>query len=305
MAPTDTERSALRPVDAAALARQARRLSRLPQAPWLHAETARRMAERLPVIKLQPARIIDWDAHRGASRDLLLQTYPRAQWLGIEPDAARRDATRARARRPWWSPRSWVGAGPEVVASDALGEQQGELLWANMGLHAVIDPQALMRRWHRALSVDGFLMFSTLGPGSLPELRALYGRAGWPPPLAPFVDMHDLGDMLVEAGFADPVMDQEMLTLTWASASALLAELRELGGNADPRRFAGLRTPRWQAQLRQRLAERADATGRIALSFELVYGHAFRAAPRPPVAAETVVSLADMRAMVRAGRPVP
>ena len=70
--------------------------------------------------------------------------------------------------------------------------------------------------------------------------------------------MHDLGDMLVEAGFADPVMDQETITLTWPSGEALLAELRQLGGNVDPRRFAGLRTPRW----RSRLAEALEARGR-------------------------------------------
>jgi hypothetical protein len=105
-----------------------------------------------------------------------------------------------------------------------------------MALHLVDDPLALMQQWHRALAVDGFLMFSTLGPGSMQGLRQVYARLGWPTPHAPFVDMHDLGDMLVHTGFADPVMDQEILTLTWPDADALLGELRTLGGNADPGR---------------------------------------------------------------------
>jgi malonyl-CoA O-methyltransferase len=112
--------------------------------------------------------------------------------------------------------------------------------------------------------------------------------------------MHDLGDMLVTAGFADPVMDQETVTLTWPDADAALAELRTLGGNVSPQRFAGLRTPRWRQRLGQTLVERAGTgDGRIALEFEIVYGHAFRPAPRPRLAAQTEVSVDEMRQMVR------
>jgi malonyl-CoA O-methyltransferase len=113
--------------------------------------------------------------------------------------------------------------------------------------------------------------------------------------------MHDLGDMLVAAGFADPVLDQETLTLSWAGAEALLAELRQLGGNAAPDRFAGLRTPAWRRRLVAALEARAGADGRISLSFEIAYGHGFKAAPRLQ-GGEVAVSLDDMRAMVRRPR---
>jgi malonyl-CoA O-methyltransferase len=92
------------------------------------------------------------------------------------------------------------------------------------------------------------------------------------------------------------------VTLTWASGEAALAELRGLGGNVDPQRCAGLRTPRWRARLAGLLAARADAAGRVALTFEVVYGHAFRPPPRPRLAAETALPLDEMRAMIRAGR---
>jgi malonyl-CoA O-methyltransferase len=183
----------------------------------------------------------------------------------------------------------------EVSAASA------DLLWANMVLHGVVDPQREMSAWHRALSVDGFLMFSSLGPGSLRGLVQVYDDLGWPSPLAPFVDMHDLGDMLVQAGFADPVMDQETLRLTWPSAEALLLELRALGGNVGLQRAAGLRTPRWRVHLLDALGALADSNGRLALDFELVYGHAFKPAPRLRLAEEATVSLDDMRAMVRRG----
>jgi malonyl-CoA O-methyltransferase len=294
------DRSAPRPLDAAALAHVRRRLQRQAQAPWLHGEVARRMGERLSLIKLQPARILDWGAFVGAGQLVLAATYPKAVVSAVEADEERRVATAAARRPAWW--KALVGqAAPPVLRPSEVVPASADLLWANMVLHGVVDPQREIAAWHRALAVDGFLMFSTLGPGSLRDLVQLYGRLAWPAPLAPFVDMHDLGDMLVQAGFADPVMDQESLTLTWASADALLDELRLLGGNVDSQRNAGLRTRRWRQQLVEALNTLAGADGRIPLAFELVYGHAFKSAPRPKMGAETTVSLEDMRAMTRRG----
>ena len=115
------------------------------------------------------------------------------------------------------------------------------MLWANMALHLSADPQALMGEWQRALATDGFLMFSCLGPDTLRELRALYAALGWPPPSHEFTDMHDWGDMLVQTGFAEPVMDMERITLSFATPQRLLRELRELGANLHPERFPALR----------------------------------------------------------------
>lgn len=291
-----------RPLDAGALARVQQRLQRAGQPPWLHGEVARRMAERLPLIKLQPAVVADWQAFLGASQALLRERYPQARLLAVEQDVARRETTAAALQQPWWSPRRWAGGAVLALTANEVAAGQAQLVWANMGLHGAADPLLLLRQWHRALEVDGFLMFSTLGPGTLSRLQALYRAQGWPPPLAPFVDMHDLGDMLIEAGFADPVMDQETVTLTWATPEALLSELRALGGNVAVDRHAGLRTPRWRHQLLQLLGGLAGADGRLALDFELVYGHAFKPLPRARVAAQTQVPLVDLRAMVKAGR---
>jgi malonyl-CoA O-methyltransferase len=93
--------------------------------------------------------------------------------------------------------------------------------------------------------------------------------------------------------------------LTWADASALLRELRSLGGNADPARLAGLRTPRWHDRLLEALGTLAGPDGRPRLSFEIVYGHAFRPPPRPRVQAQTTVAVEDLRAMARSPRGVP
>jgi malonyl-CoA O-methyltransferase len=288
-APTDS--SAPRAFDERAVARSLRRHA---EAPWLHREVAQRMAQRLAIIKTQPQRVLDWWAQIGGSEESLAAAYPKVERISVEPA----QTWQAAPERPWWA--RWRSqAAP--LRDDAVPDASAQLLWANMMLHAVADPQALFTRWHRALAIDGFVMFSTLGPDTLRELRALYARLGWPPPMAELVDMHDLGDMLVHAGFADPVMDQEPLTLTWATPQALLEELRTLGGNAHPQRFAALRTPRWRERLHAALRETAGADGRIAMRFELVYGHAFKPTPRVRVAEEATVSLQDMKAMVRSG----
>ena len=282
-----------------------RRLARAAEPPWLHREVARRMAERLQIIRLRPRQLVDWWGWLGAGESLLEQTYPEALRIVVEPNDALRVRSEAAAKRPWWSARRWQGAGSQVLAAADAVPGGSQLVWANMMLHAVADPPALFAQWQRALDVDGFVMFSCLGPGTLRELHALYGRLGWPAPTAHFVDMHDLGDMLVHAGFADPVMDQELITLQWANARALLDELRSLGGNAAPSRMPGLRTPRWRECLLHELESLADAQGRISLQFEVAYGHAFRAAPRARVGEQTTVALDDMRAMIRGGKTRP
>lgn len=297
-APAPAAASGARAIDAAAVAAALRRMARAAQPPWLHGEVARRMAERLRVVRLQPAAVIDWWGHTGASGELLRSAYPKARRFVVEPNEVLRERSRRAARRPWWDAARLRAAAVDVCDGDPEAGS-AQLLWANMMLHAAGDPPALMARWQRALAADGFVMFSCLGPDTLRELHALYARLGWPAPGAVFVDMHDLGDMLIAAGFADPVMDQEQLTLTWSSPQELLAELRGLGGNVAPRRFAGLRTPRWRARLHDALATLATGDGRIGLTFEIVYGHAFKAAPRVRAGEPTVVSVQDMRALLR------
>jgi malonyl-CoA O-methyltransferase len=279
------------------------RLAHAPAPPWLHGEVARRMAEKLPLILHRPDAVIDWWSNLGAGAALLQRAYPKATFVRVEPDAHWAARARDEAKTSWWAALRGERGASVVQAADEIAAGAG-LIWANMMLHAVIDPPALFERWQQLLHVDGFVMFSCLGPGTLRELRSLYARLGWPAPTPGFIDMHDLGDMLVHAGFADPVMDQETLTLRWSDPGALLAELRGLGGNTAPDRVPGLRTPRWRARLERELQEALAAPdGTLGLSFEIAYGHAFKAAQRLRAGQATTVSLADMRAMVRSGRP--
>ena len=303
MADETTRHAAAPQADAAAFAANRRRFARAGSPPWLHGEVARRMAARLPVIRLQPQSVLQWWAWSGSGDELLAATYPKARRVRVEPTPALAARSALAAQRPWWSAGRWRARAAEVVLEGEVAAASCQMLWANMMLHAVPDPAALLAQWQRALAVDGFVMFSCLGPDTLKELRPLYARLGWGAPAQGFIDMHDIGDMMIHAGFADPVMDQERITLTYADAPALLAELRGLGGNAAPGRHAGLRTPRWRERLLRELEALAGADGRIALGFEIVYGHAFKAAPRAKPSTETAVPLEQMRALVRGSRP--
>ncbi|MCW8176722.1 class I SAM-dependent methyltransferase [Verminephrobacter aporrectodeae] len=275
--------------------------------PWLHEEVARRMQERLQWLRQAPASWCHWDAVRGGlqAHALVSARYPKARCQVQESALHCARVAHQALRRPWWNPARWTAASPQFgMPADA----SVQMLWANMALHAASDPLALIAQWQRALGVDGCLMFSCLGPDSLRELHALHAAMGWPPAGHAFTDMHDWGDMLLQAGFADPVMDMERITLTFATPERLVQELRELGRNLHPQRFAALRGRRWHALFHQALSERlADPAqgGRLALTFEIIYGHAFKPVPRARVDARSTIALQDLRAMLHQGDRPP
>ena len=275
----------------------------LPQAtsPWLHEEVARRMEERLALIRLQPAVWANWEPLKGgmAAQALLARRYPKSTCYLAVSDPKHAAAVTQLAAKPWWSPARWKTP-PARVAMPPEGAAQ--MVWANMALHMAADPQALIGAWHQALAVDGFLMFSCLGPDTLRELRGVYQSLGWPAPSHEFTDMHDWGDLLVASGFAEPVLDMERITLSYESPERLLQELRTLGRNLHAARYPGLRGRRWlsrlKAALKAQLADPADG-GRLKLTFEVVYGHAIKPQRRLAVSAETTVSLDEMRKALR------
>ncbi len=290
-------------MDAAAAARWQHHLAE-PSA-WLHEEVARRMEERLDIIRLQPTAWAHWEPLKGGleAQGRLAGRYPDAACFMAFAHAHHAQIAIKKLASPWWKPGRWTGPKVQAQQPPDAGVQ---MMWANMQLHQSGDPQALMAQWHKALAVDGFVMFSCLGPDTLHEVRALYQAAGWGPPAHEFTDMHDWGDMLVAAGFAEPVMDMERITLTFESPQRLLAELRTLGRNLHPARFGGLRGRRWLGSLHRQLAAQLanpDDNGRLSLTFEVIYGHALKPARRLDLRPETTLSLDDMRQALSRGKP--
>ncbi len=260
------------------------------------------MLDRLEWIKLQPAQWAHWGAVRGGlqAHAELAQRYPRALCHVIETEPQRL-ATAQQLVAPWWRPAHWLAPQPKFTQPEP-GSQ--DMLWASMALHESVQPQALLAQWHQLLRVDGFVMFSCLGPDTARELRELYQALGWPPAGHDLTDMHDWGDMLVHTGFAEPVMDMERITLTYDSPARLLQELVELGRNFHPQRFQGLRGRGWRARLEALLAERLprQSDGRLSLTFEVIYGHAIKPVPKVKVSAMSAVSVQDMRSMLHSPR---
>jgi malonyl-CoA O-methyltransferase len=230
----------------------------------LEAEVGSRMLERLDYVKLAPRRILD--AGSGPPQRLFARRYPKAQVVAVDFSLAMLQSRRKRLFERN-SPAA-VCAGLERLP---LAGASVELAWSNMALHWLADPLAALRELHRVLAPEGLLMFSTLGPDTLKELRAAAGEAR----VHAFADMHDLGDMLTACGFAAPVMDMESLAIAYRDAGALLADLRRSGQtSARVDRPRGLAGRRFGAGLREALGAAPRA------SFEIVYGHAWKATPR-------------------------
>jgi malonyl-CoA O-methyltransferase len=271
--------------------------------PWLYEEVGVRMAQRLAWIKLQPAAWLHWNAVRGglAAHHDVVKALPRVPAIVWEPQLTERQTARNALSPPWWQLSRWSTARPHILdVAPAAGS--AHMLWSNMLLHHHARPEQLIADWHKALAAGGYLMFSCLGPDSLHELRRLYTQQGWGPIGADFTDMHDWGDMLVAAGFAEPIMDMERIRLTYSTAQALRSDLRSLGRNTHYKRAANVRSRAWLARWDRAVTDAlasAEDDGRLALTFEIIYGHAIRPSPQVKVSARSAVSLRDMRDMLQ------
>ncbi|MBL8472971.1 MAG: methyltransferase domain-containing protein [Rhodocyclaceae bacterium] len=259
-------------------------------------EIARRLFERLQYLKIAPRRVLDVGCGTGADLRRLGELFPRAECLA-GCDASYPMLAAGRSALPWhkrWLPLRARGAQQVCGDAQALPFAAGafDLAWSNLMLHWMGEPLAVFREVHRVLSVGGAFLFSTLGPDSLRELRGAMAAAGGAH-VHDFIDMHDLGDMLVAAGFEAPVMDVDYLTLTYSDLVAVRQDIRHNGAcNALQARARGLMGRQRGARVYAAI-EAARRQGRLPLSLEVVYGHAWK--PEPRVSA-------DGRAIIRVQR---
>jgi malonyl-CoA O-methyltransferase len=247
----------------------------------LQREVGSRMLERLDYVKIDPQRVLDLGCGTGVSLTALATRYPKAQLLGADFSEAMLAAGRQQRSRLGWLLPFLRHRQASLLAADAqaLPVKSGELdlLWSNLMLHWLDDPLPALREMQRTLKVGGLLMFSTFGPDTLKELRASFSDGQVH--TQRFADMHDYGDMLLACGFSDPVMDVEVLTLTYSTLDDLFRDLRQ-GGSACAmvdRRRALMGKSAWQAARAEYEKRRQD--GRLPATFEVVYGHAWKAQP--------------------------
>lgn len=288
------------PLVSADVPRQFARRGDLADAQFLYGEVARRMLGRLQYIRVQPQALLDAGCGAGDNLPLLRERYPEAAYTGLDNCEPLLDHARKRHAPGGLS--AWIGKlarrGPPAptfvnadLARTGLAPESLELVWSNMAMHWHREPHAVLAEWRRILKVGGLAMFSCLGPATLRELRQALADAGLRTATPSFVDMHDFGDLLVENGFADPVMDQEILTLTYRSPEKLLQDVRALGGNPAEGRRGALVGRDWRDRLCAALEAQRNADGLIPLSIEVAYGHAWRAAAHRTVAGETRLSI--------------
>jgi malonyl-CoA O-methyltransferase len=242
----------------------------------LQKEVCRRMLERLDYIRCRPAAILDAGSGTGKALAALGERYPGARIVAL--DIARSMLVRGRERISWW--KGLLTRRPHAVCGDIerlpLAAASIGMVWSNLTLQWVNEPQRVFAEMQRVLSPGGLLMFSTFGPDTLKELRRAYQGADRYTHVHRFIDMHDIGDMLVGSGFADPVMDMECITLTYDDVRQLMRELKAIGAhNVTRGRPPGLSGKSLLATVaRNYEAFRRD--GKLPATFEVVYGHAWK-----------------------------
>ena len=280
----------------------ARAAATYDQAAALQREIGARMAERLDYVKLAPSRILDAGCGTGGAIGDLGMRFPAARVIALDVAQPMLVAARARVHagrgalrrllRPF---ASRAALEPAFVCADInalpFAGASCELVWSNLALQWVNDLPHALAEFRRVLSVGGLLSFTTFGPDTLRELRGAFAGIDGSTHTSRFIDMHDIGDMLVHAGFADPVMDMEHVTLTFDTPRALVVELKAIGAtNRTLGRPHGLMgRARWARVIAALEGLRRD--GRIPATFEVVYGHAWKVQARTTPEGHAIVRL--------------
>ncbi|HNI08860.1 MAG TPA: malonyl-ACP O-methyltransferase BioC, partial [Thiobacillaceae bacterium] len=247
---------------------------------FLQQEVARRLDDHLEGMKIDPGLILDAGCGTGFGLSLLKARFPRARQLGL--DLAHAMASQAQARQasaPGWRRLFSREVPARLLCADMeclpLRKDSLDMVWSSLALQWVGEPDTAFREAHRVLKPEGLFLFATFGPDTLMELRAATADLDGHQHVNRFIDMHDLGDALVHAGFSNPVMEMERLTLTYEALPGLLRDLKAIGAHTvlENRRAGLMGKAEWR-----RLTdnyERFRRDGRLPATYEVVYGHAW------------------------------
>jgi malonyl-CoA O-methyltransferase len=269
----------------------------------LQAEVRTLLLQRLDLTDLSPRLVLDVGAGTGHAARALERRYPRAHVVALDSSLGMLRV--AGRQQSWFRPFTRLCADAERLP---LPDGSVDLILSNFMLQWS-DPDAVFAEFRRVLAPRGFLSFTTLGPDTLRELRSAWMGAGLGYAVSQarviqFIDMHDIGDALVRAGFAAPVLDVERYTLEYADVPSLAADLKAIGArNAAAGRPKGLTTPRKFAAM-QAAYEAYRAGGRLPATYEVVFGQAWApaAAQHGPADSGVHVSLDDVKRQLRTRR---
>ena len=251
----------------------------------LQREVCDRLLERLDFMTLQPGRVLDVGTGTGYGLAHLRSRYATAELCALDIAPAMLAAARARLPQPSWTQRALQRLTPNpssrthLTCADMerlpLAPDSMNLVWSSLALQWAHDLEATLKGFHRVLAPGGLLMFATFGPDTLKELRSAFAAVDDAPHVNRFIDLHDIGDMLIHAGFASPVMEMDMLTLTYADLKSVMRDLKGIGAhNAATARRRGLLGKSAWTRLEQAY-ESNRVEGRLPATFEVIYGHAW------------------------------
>lgn len=244
----------------------------------LQHEVGKRLLERLELTTLTPARILDMGCGTGQSTPELMRRYRGTQTVAA--DFA--PAMLREVRRRFWFRR------PGLVCADAaalpFSTAGFDLVFCNLMLQWCDDLDPCLTELRRVITSQGLLLFSTLGPDTLRELRAAWREVDGGTHVNGFVDMHDIGDALIRAGFVEPVMDVEHITLTYEDVFGLMHDLKRIGAHNVTAGRARNLTGRARMRSLAAAYEHMRRDGRLPATYEVVYGTAWAPAVRDATA---------------------
>lgn len=255
-------------------------------------EIAQRMDERLSLIRMPVHDILDAGCGTGVGAGLLRKRYALARIVELDLSEAMLSRRSAR-RRPIWR---WPGRlmRRAAVCADLqqlpLAASSFDLIWSNLVLHWMDDLAGALTQMYRVLRPGGLLMFSLFGPDTLKELRLASNEEFFQ--VNQQVDLHDIGDALIRCGYAEPVMDMEIVTVTYTDVPALLRDLRAHGSinlAVSTRKGLGGRHNYQDVLSRYEQFRRTDK--RLPATCEIIYGHAWRPQPRMSPKGERVIDI--------------
>lgn len=243
---------------------------------FLQREVASRLLERLDLLKMTPKRILDLGSGTGHCTEALAERYPAARIVALDLAESMLRHTRQRFSR-WQRFRKKHA----FVCGDAenlpFADNSFDLLLSNLTVQWCGDLEQTFSEFRRVLKPGGALFYTTLGPDTLKELRASWAEVDERVHVNTFLDLHDVGDAMLRARLAEPVMDMEHITLTYRDSMSLMRDLKELGAhNVNPGRSEGLTGPRKLKAVMQAYERFRQTDGLLPATYEVIYGHAWR-----------------------------
>ncbi|WP_133126751.1 malonyl-ACP O-methyltransferase BioC [Legionella nagasakiensis] len=266
------------------------------QAAKIQLEIGERLFERLHYLKITPRYVLDLGCGTGVFTQRLRKQYPQAQVIGF--DLAYAMLMQAKSKQKWR--KKWPLVNGDMMAMPFVSGFF-DLVFANQVLHWAQPLSSVIGELNRVMNSQGCLMFSTLGPDTFQELRYSWAKVNQYAHTNEFLDMHDLGDCLLTEQFIDPVVDMEMLTAHYTSLSRLVRSLKSQGvRNINQARNQGLTGRHAWHKFEEAFSALRTETGKFPLTYEIVYGHAWKGAQRRmDNGVETTFSVERLRKTVK------